>query len=309
MDLRQRIPLLCGLTACLALLSACGSYREVDVASLAPAPLPAYGIGDAYEFTDGSTETVVATDRDEVRWRGEDGNYVTTRSVLLPRTKWSSPSAHGDRRYFTAPDLLFPLQSGKSVMFSASRTVRPAAGGPPVTTKEDWRCGVAGAAPVDTPAGHFDTWRVDCAMSERAGSPGVGLVQRSFFYAPTIGFYVRREERIGDAPPQVIELSNYATAQPALPDTALSLRVAGLQQALERNQSGQPATWTDPASGDTGDVQPIRTMQSDKYGWCRDFAEAIHASGRTYHLEGTGCRDRSGIWNIIALSPNNGGSG
>ena len=67
MDLRQRIPLLC---------------REFDFASLAPAPLPAYGIGDAYEFTDGSTETVVATDRDEVRWRGEDGNYVTTRSVL-----------------------------------------------------------------------------------------------------------------------------------------------------------------------------------------------------------------------------------
>jgi surface antigen len=101
----------------------------------------------------------------------------------------------------------------------------------------------------------------------------------------------------------VIDLTGYTTSQPALPGTAQSLRVAGLQQALERNQSGQVDSWSDKASGDTGDIEPLRTVHSDQYSLCRRFAERIQVGGRVYHLEGTGCHASSGVWDILALSP------
>jgi hypothetical protein len=53
-------------------------------------------------------------------------------------------------------------------------------------------------------------------------------------------------------------------------------------------------------------VASVRRIQSSQYGWCRDFAEHIHAAGRAYALQGTGCRDASGIWVIVALAPANG---
>jgi surface antigen len=34
--------------------------------------------------------------------------------------------------------------------------------------------------------------------------------------------------------------------------------------------SGQSSTWRDAATGDAGDVLPIKTVRSAKYGWCRN---------------------------------------
>jgi hypothetical protein len=140
-------------------------------------------------------------------------------------------------------------------------------------------------------------------MTEQRGAPGSSVVQRSFYYAPEIGFYVRRDERTGANPAQQVELIDYTTAEPALPDSALRLRVARIQQALEHDLSGDTVSWNDPATGDNGDVLPLRTVRSRQYGWCRDFAEHIRAAGRAYSLQGTGCRNAAGIWDIVELGP------
>ena len=116
-------------------------------------------------------------------------------------------------------------------------------------------------------------------MTEQPEAPGSLIVQRNFYYAPEIGFYVRREERTGDGPVQEVELAGYTSAEPALPESALRLRVGGIQQALEREVSGEGASWHDPATGDAGDVLPVRTVRSSQYGWCRDFAERIRCGG------------------------------
>jgi hypothetical protein len=294
-----------GLAFLLVALVSCGSQSGDDFASLPPSPLPTYGIGDSYQFSDGSTETVVATERSDVRWRGSDGSYVTSRDVLLPRLSWSNHRVQGERRIGAGPALLFPLQSGKSVAFTATRTVRASSGDRPVTTHENWHCNVAGVVPVTTQAGRFRTWRVDCAMFEQPG----GMIQRSEYYAPDIGYYVRREEKIGNAPMQVVELTDYASAEPALPATAWRLRVTDIQQALESEVSGRSSTWRDAATGDAGDVQPLKTVQSATYGWCRDFAEHIRTAGRMYSLQGTGCRNATGAWDIVALEPSKSGRG
>jgi surface antigen len=109
-------------------------------------------------------------------------------------------------------------------------------------------------------------------------------------------------------PVRAIDLASYTSAEPALSANAHSLRVAGIQQALERDVSGQPTTWSDPTTGDAGDVLPLRTVRSAQYGWCRDFTEHIRADGRVYDLQGTGCRGAAGVWDIIALEPRKPGS-
>jgi hypothetical protein len=291
------------LLTLLVLLAGCASNNQSLKAGQSTVPLPDYGVGDSYKFTDGTTESVVAVDRDQVRWSGADGTYVTSREVLLPRLGWANPTVQGARRISAGSPLLFPLQPGKSVAFNAARTVQPLAGGNPVTVNENWRCDVGGTAHVETWAGAFNTWRVTCAMTEQPEKPGSLIVQRSFYYAPEIGFYVRREERTGDGPMQEVELASYTSVEPALPESAVRLRVGGIQQALEREVTGGGTSWHDPATGDAGDVLPVRTVRSSQYGWCRDFAERIRAAGRAYEMRGTGCRNPRGIWDIVALTP------
>jgi hypothetical protein len=285
------------------LLAGCGSNQPGNVAGLATVPVPDYSVGDSYRFSDGTTESVVAVDRDQVRWNGGDGSYVTSHEVLLPRLGWSNATVQGERRIAAPEPLLFPLQPGKNVVFSATRTVRPLSGATPVTANEKWRCDVVGTVREQTWAGAFNTWQVTCVMTEQPEAPGSTVVQRTFYYAPEIGFYVRREERSAEGPAREIELAGYTSAEPAMPASAVRLRVGGIQQALEHASSGAAASWHDPATGDAGDVLPIRTVRSSQYGWCRDFTEHIRATGRAYELRGTGCRNPAGVWDIVALTP------
>jgi 17 kDa outer membrane surface antigen len=291
------------LTGLMILLAGCGSRQPAEQAGPPAAPVPEYGVGDSYRFSDGATQSVIAIDRDTVRWRGSTGTYVTSHDVLLPTLAWTDASAQGERRIATTSPLLFPLQPGKGVAFAATRTVRSPADSAAVTVRENWRCDVSGTARLETAAGVFDTWRVDCSMTEQPVAPGGSVLQRSFYYAPEIGFYVRREERTGDSPVRQVELVDYTAAEPALPESALRLRVARIQQALERDLSGDAMSWNDPATGVAGEVRPVRTARSRQYGWCRDFAEHIRSAGRAYSLQGTGCRNASGIWDIVELGP------
>jgi hypothetical protein len=183
---------------------------------------------------------------------------------------------------------LFPLEPGKGVKFNATRTVRQLGRDQPVTVQEDWRCEVAGTASVATQAGNFQTWRVDCAMRETPAVTGTGEVRRSFYYAPDIGFYVRTVERIGGGPTRETNLSSYTTSDPILSTSALRQRSIELQRALEAQPSGSQATWSDATTGAAGKVMVIDTRSSERYGWCRDFAERISWSGRSYSLHGVG---------------------
>ena len=51
------------------------------------APVPEYGVGDSYQFSDGATESVITIDRDTVQWRGNDGISVnvTRCAAAAPR--------------------------------------------------------------------------------------------------------------------------------------------------------------------------------------------------------------------------------
>ena len=298
---------LAGLIALFATLTGCGSYRPVGIPSMPPAALPTYGLGDSYQLSDGSNDSVTAADDDVVHWRDNDGTFVTSRDILAPRLTWADSATLGERGMSGDPSLLFPLRPAKSVKFTATRTVHPRRGGQQVTVQEDWVCDVIGAVRVTTGAGDFDTWRVDCTMRETPAVTGNGLIQRRFYYAPDIGFYVRTDEAVGDAPFQITDLTGYTSSDPVLADSALRQRSYALQRALETQLSGSQAKWSDADTGTAGVVTLVDTKRSAQYGWCRDFAERILSSGRAYSLHGTGCRDPAKIWDIVAMAPGSGG--
>jgi len=291
-----------------ALLAACGSRSTEHVVSLPPTPAPQYGIGDSYSFSDGSSATVVFADRDRVRWKGTGGEWVTTDDVMLPSLSWHSGNVVGERA-LAGNAMLFPLEPGKTVLFAATSTLRSSFGGLSTVTREQWRCNVLDAVSLETPAGRFPTWRVDCRITEQpqAGEPSES--RRSYYYAPEIGYFVRRVEHRATGDTRVVNLVRYTSAEPSLPAAALARRVASIQGALEHDPSGVAANWTDPSTGAQGTVQPLRTLRSQQYGWCRDFAERINVAGRIYALDGTGCRNRAGAWDIVALAPTVNGSG
>lgn len=193
----------------LAMLTACGgSQKPARLASQVAAPLPTYSVGDSYRFDDGTSDSVISVAGDLIRWQTRSGTYLTTRDVLLPPFAWTSGDATGERRFTIGPVALFPLEDGKGIKFTASRSVSQP-GRQPVAVREDWRCDVAGAARVQTKAGDFDTWRVDCTMHESPPVNGNGVVRYNFYYATAVGYYVRAEEQIGDGPLQVAELTSF----------------------------------------------------------------------------------------------------
>lgn len=297
-----------GRLAWLALLAACGTSQPTDLGPLASAPLPNYGLGNSYRFSDGSIDTVVSVVQDTVRWRSRAGTYVTARDVLLPRLAWTEGGITGERRFPLGPVQLFPLEAGKGIKFIAVRIVRGPGESRPVTVQEDWRCNVAGATNLTTRAGNFDTWRVECAMHETPAVTGNGVAQRNIYYAPAIGYFVRTEESVGNQPPRVAELTSFTSSDPVLPDSALRRRSNEIQRALEKELSGSKATWSDAGSGAIGNLQLLDTRHSERFGWCRDFDEHIRYSGRLYALHGMGCRDPAKTWQIVMLAPGSGNS-
>ena len=65
------------------------------------------------------------------------------------------------------------------------------------------------------------------------------------------------------------------------------------QAALEKNPTGQATTWTNPDSGHTGMVTPVKTYEHQGRP-CRDFTQQVTIEGKTETVTGRACRDRHG---------------
>jgi hypothetical protein len=283
-------------------LAACGGgHRQEAVPVAAPsAPLPMYSPGDSYSFDDGTVNTVIGATDDEVRWGTATGaRFVTSRDVLLPPLSWADATQRG-RRSYAATAALFPLQPGSSMTTTATIAEQPAGGGPDMTGRENWQCQVGEARRISMAAGLFDTVRVDCTVTEL---PGGRYEQRSFFYAPSIGYYVRRIDRLGDAPPRTVQLVAWTDGNPPLPDSALRQRVSAIQRAMEIQPSGADVSWQDAATQVSGSVEPVSTARGDDGRWCRDFHEHLEAFGRRYALTGEACRETAGGWQVVNVAP------
>lgn len=71
------------------------------------------------------------------------------------------------------------------------------------------------------------------------------------------------------------------------------------QTALERAPSGSATSWTNPDSGHSGTVTPVRTYQTPAGQNCREYQQTVTVGGQTQSAYGTACRQADGSWKIV----------
>ncbi len=69
-------------------------------------------------------------------------------------------------------------------------------------------------------------------------------------------------------------------------------------RALETAPSGHSVAWTNPDSGHSGTVTPVRTYQSGGT-YCREYQQTVTIDGKQERSYGTACRQPDGTWRIV----------
>jgi surface antigen len=81
-----------------------------------------------------------------------------------------------------------------------------------------------------------------------------------------------------------------------LAESDVNLASQLVQATLESTPDGATRRWTNPQTGNRGEITPLRTYASEDGHFCRDYREELAIagdSGRFYH---TACRDDSARW-------------
>jgi surface antigen len=68
-------------------------------------------------------------------------------------------------------------------------------------------------------------------------------------------------------------------------------------RALETVPSGKTVAWTNPDSGHSGTVTPVRTYQAAGT-YCREYQQTVTIDGKQERSYGTACRQPDGSWKI-----------
>ena len=71
------------------------------------------------------------------------------------------------------------------------------------------------------------------------------------------------------------------------------------QDSLEYGKTGTTSTWSNPDSGNSGTVTPVRTYQTADDQPCREYTSTVVIDGQTEEAVGTACREPDGTWRII----------
>lgn len=70
-------------------------------------------------------------------------------------------------------------------------------------------------------------------------------------------------------------------------------------RALESQPSGYAATWSNPDSGHSGSVTPLRTWRDASGRYCREFVHTVRIAGQEQEAFGTACRQPDGTWEVV----------
>ena len=82
-------------------------------------------------------------------------------------------------------------------------------------------------------------------------------------------------------------------------DRADRLALAQAQQdALESGVSGSKTTWTNPDSGNSGEVVPRPAYRQENGTICREFMQVVMVGDEVESVYGVACREPSGTWKL-----------
>jgi hypothetical protein len=157
----------------------------------APVEMPRYQKGDAFIFSDGRVERVIADTGDRLTWSGLSGSsYRRSRNFVVPVLQWRTGRGTGKREVRGNPDALWPIGKSKSARF---RVITETRANPQASVKRSvslWECKTAKAKQFTVAAGTYDAIPVKC---DRYSPTTMRLLeQREWDYAPELGHYIRR---------------------------------------------------------------------------------------------------------------------
>ncbi len=161
------------------------------LAQPAPVSLPDYAPGDAFVFSDGRVERVVAAEDGYVTWAGLSGpSYRRSRNFIIPVLQWRTGRAAGEREVRGNPDEIWPLDRPRSGRFRVITNIKT---NPQATAKRSaslWVCKTSKARNFTVAAGTYNAIPVVC---DRYSSTTMRLIERrEWDYAPELCHYVRR---------------------------------------------------------------------------------------------------------------------
>lgn len=72
-----------------------------------------------------------------------------------------------------------------------------------------------------------------------------------------------------------------------------------MNQALERNRVEQASTWSNPNTGATYTVVPVKTYYRNSNQPCREYRTTAIIGGKRQQIYGHACRTADGSWKIV----------
>lgn len=112
--------------------------------------------------------------------------------------------------------------------------------------------------------------------------------------------------KIGDGSGQL-----WATGAGALLGTFLGSEIgksldnadkAQMSNAVYKAQSapvGEPISWNNPESGNSGQVVATKDGYSSSGSYCREFQQTVYIGGKEESAYGTACQQPDGTWQIV----------
>lgn len=73
-----------------------------------------------------------------------------------------------------------------------------------------------------------------------------------------------------------------------------------MNNALENNQVGQPAYWTNARTGNRYRVTPVKNVTHRGNRYCREYRTNAYIAGRSQQITGTACRRADGSWQMVS---------
>jgi len=62
---------------------------------------------------------------------------------------------------------------------------------------------------------------------------------------------------------------------------------------------GETVSWSNPESGNYGEVTPVRDGESSYGRYCREYEQTIYVAGQKETAYGTACKNDDGTWEVI----------
>jgi|TARA_B100002003_G_scaffold242391_1_gene265323 surface antigen len=82
-------------------------------------------------------------------------------------------------------------------------------------------------------------------------------------------------------------------------DRADRIALAGAQQRAHAAPLGETIQWSNPDSGNYGEIRPTREGRSETGRYCREYQNSVVVNGQTQQAYGRACRQPDGSWQVI----------